>query len=86
MRWPAAPQAILSALTLAILPIGKWLSPMGEQPFLCRRFLKGEIASKKFLWIRQIEQKNYQSGSTNHEKVKGTKQWKSRVAYVLCSS
>lgn len=33
MRWPAAPQAILGAITLAILPMGKWLSPMGEQLF-----------------------------------------------------
>ena len=33
MRWPAAPQAILGAVTLAILRMGKWLSPMGEQLF-----------------------------------------------------
>ena len=42
--------------------------------FVCDGFHQGEIASGKFPWIRENEQKNYpwqiiktQSGSTNHE-------------------
>ena len=49
----------IGAVTLAILPMGKWCWPMGKQFFACDRFHQGEIASGKFPWIRENEQKNY---------------------------
>ena len=32
-------------VTLAILPKGKWLLPMGKQLFVCDRFPQGEFTS-----------------------------------------
>ena len=37
---------------------GYFFCPAGNN-FLCGRFPQGEIASRKFPWIRQKEQKNY---------------------------
>ena len=47
----------LGAVALVILPMGKWLLPMGKQLFVCDRFPQGEIVSGKFQWISQKEQK-----------------------------
>ena len=41
-----------SAVTLASLPMGKGLLPMGKQPFVRDRFSQRELASGKFPWIR----------------------------------
>ena len=49
----------IGAATLPILSMGKWLLPSGKQRLLCDRFSQGEIASGKFPWIHQSEQKNY---------------------------
>ena len=38
---------------------GHFCCPWGKQLFMCGRFPQGEIASGKFPWIRQKEQKNY---------------------------
>ena len=47
----------LGVVTLVILPMGKWLLPMGKQLFVSDRFPQGEIASGKFQWISQNDQK-----------------------------
>ena len=52
-------QFTLGAVTLAILPLGKWLLPTGKQLFVCNRFSQSEIAFGKFPWMRQKEQKNF---------------------------
>lgn len=39
--------------------MGEWLLPTEKQLFVCDRFSQGEIASVKFPWILQKEQKNY---------------------------
>ena len=50
--------APLAAVTLAILPLGKWLFPAGKQFFMCNRSAQSEIDSGKSPWIRQKEQRN----------------------------
>ena len=74
-------KGIIAAVTLAILPLGKWLFPTGKQFFMCNRSAQRKISCGKFPWIRQKEQKNCpwqfqmlvlwltkpQSGSTNHK-------------------
>ena len=47
-------------VTLAILPKGKWLLPMGKQLFVCDRFPQGEFASGEISWIRQKNNKTDQ--------------------------
>ena len=55
MRWPAAPQAILGAVTLAILRMGKWLSPMGEQLFSMDTSNRTKELPKRFNQSRKSE-------------------------------
>ena len=49
-----------SVVTLAILPKGKSLLPMGKQLFVCDRLPQGEFALEKFSWIRQKSNKTDQ--------------------------
>ena len=46
----------IAAVTLAILPLGKWLFPTGKQFFMCNRSAQRKISCGKFPWIRQKEQ------------------------------
>ena len=43
----------IAAVTLAILPLGKWLFPTGKQFFMCNRSAQRKIAPGNFPWIRQ---------------------------------
>ena len=56
--FPVKLKETLAAVTLAILPLGKWLFPTGKQFFMCNRSAQRKIASGKFPWICQKEQKN----------------------------
>ena len=49
---------LLAVVTLAILPLGKWLFPTGKQFFMCDRSAQRKISCGKFPWLRQKEQKN----------------------------
>ena len=51
-------KALIATVTLAILPLGNRLFPTGKHFLTCNRSAQREIASGKFPWIRQREQRN----------------------------